>query len=105
MTIIYLNGEFNFVVAYIIWYGPWTTAAKNIVLTFVKNVGTSPWWKINNAYSGVGALTFGAAIDDANYSQGKNFGDDSAVWNVVQNAFNNNFTKDPNGVYLVLSTR
>ena len=54
----------SFVVAYIIWYGPWTTAAKNIVLTFAKNVGTSPWWKINNPYGGVGALTFGGDIDE-----------------------------------------
>ena len=94
---------FHFTVAYIIWYGTWTTAAKNIILTFVKNVGTTAWWKINNAYGGVGALTFGAAAADAAYSQGKTL---SNPWNVVQNAFNKNLLpKNTNGVYLVLSSR
>ena len=93
-------------VAYIIWYGTWTTAAKNIVRTFVRNIGATAWWRINNAYSGVGALTYGKDVDDAAYSQGKTFASDFAVWNVVQNAFNKNLLpKDTNGIYLVLSSR
>ena len=94
-----------FVVAYIIWYGTWTTSAKNIILNFVQNVGRTAWWRINNAYSGVGPLCFGRAVNDA-YSQGKNLADETAVWQVVQNAFNKNvLPKDTNGVYLVISSR
>jgi hypothetical protein len=89
---------------YIIWYGTWTARAKNIIQNFVTNLGTSPFWAINNAY-GAGAITFKQAIDDAEYSQGKNMTRD-LTWNVVQNALNKDLLpKDLNGIYLVLSSR
>ena len=91
-----------FVVAYIIWYGTWTVSAKNIILNFVQNVGTTAWWRINYAYGGVGPLCFGKAVHDA-YSQGTYL---SNPWQVVQDAFNNNLLpKDINGIYLVISSR
>ena len=92
----------SFLVVYIIWYGTWTDSAKNIVLNFVANVGTTPFWAINNAY-GVGAITFKQSIDDAEYSQGKNL---TNPWDAVQNAFNKDLLpKDTDGIYLVLSSR
>jgi hypothetical protein len=69
---------------YIIWYGTWTDLAKNIILNFVANVGTTPFWAINKAY-GVGEITIKQSIDDAEYSQGKNL---TSPWDVVQNALN-----------------
>ena len=93
-------------VAYIIWYGQWTPAAKNIIVNFVRNIGSTPWWRINYAYGGVGPLAYGGSADDANYSRGKYFANELAVWGVVQNAFNRNLLpKNPNGIYLVLSSR
>jgi hypothetical protein len=90
-----------FLAAYIIWYGTWTTAAKNIVQNFVANVGATPYWAINKAY-GAGTLTFKKSITDA-YSQGKTLND---PWSVVQNAFNKALLpQDTNGIYLVLSSR
>jgi hypothetical protein len=96
------NVMFPHTAVYIIWYGTWTTAAKNIVQNFVTNVGATAWWAINKPY-GVGKLTFKSAISDSTYSQGKNL---TEPWYVVQNAFNKALLpKDTNGIYLVLSSR
>ena len=91
-----------FSVVYLIWYGTWTTSAKNIIQNFVTNLGSTAWWGINKAY-GVGTVTFGKGADDSTYSQGKNL---TNVWNVVQNAFNKALLpKDTNGIYVVVSSR
>jgi hypothetical protein len=100
------NVHFNssFLVVYIIWYGTWTATAKNIIQNFVTNVGTTPFWAINNAY-GVGAITFKQSIDDAEYSQGKNV-TWQLIWNIVENALNKDLLpKDTHGIYLVLTSR
>jgi hypothetical protein len=92
-----------FLAAYIIWYGTWTTAAKNIILNFVSNVGATPYWAINNGYL-VGNLVYKGSANDA-YSQGTSL-PQSSVLNVVVNAFNRGLLpRDPNGIYLVLSSR
>jgi len=71
----------------------------------VKNIGSTAWWRINNAYGGVGPLTYGGAASDA-YSQGRTFANDNAIWNVVQNAINRRLLpQNTNGIYLVLSSR
>ena len=89
--------------AYIIWNGTWTTNAKNIIQNFVTNVGTTAWWAINKP-TGVGKLDFKQAISDS-YSLGKAL-PQSSVWTVVNNAINKGLLpKDPNGIYLVLSSR
>jgi hypothetical protein len=90
-------------VAYIIWYGNWPAADKDIVLNFVNNVGSSAWWAMNNDYL-VSKLTFGAAITDA-YSLGKSLTPDSANA-IAQNALEKGLLpKNTNGIYLVMTSR
>ena len=75
-----------------------------IINNFVANVGTSAWWSINKAY-GVGELTFAGSTEDSGYSKGKDL-DESSVWGVVQNAFDQKLLRqDVDGIYLVLTSR
>ena len=55
-----------FSVVYLIWYGTWTTSAKNIIQNFVTNLGSTAWWGINKAY-GVGTVAFGKGADVSTY--------------------------------------
>ena len=88
---------------YAIYYGLWPTTSVSIVQNFLANIGATPWWAINKGY-GVNNLVYKSSIND-NYSQGKilTLG---YIWNVVTRALNLNLLpKDPNGVYLVLTSR
>jgi hypothetical protein len=100
--------------AYIIWYGNWdqkngsdTPAGQDIVRDFLKAVGGSPYYKINNNYStsgGVisGNVTYGGETTDTG-SQGKNLSD-SQILTVVLNAIPSLGGYNPNGVYFVLTS-
>ena len=99
-----LNLIHNSTVAYIIWYGTWTSTAKNIIQNFVSGIGGTPWWAINGPYGGVGKVVLGGTASD-NYSQGKSL-TDQAVWNVVVNAVNSGYLPaNTNGIYLVITSR
>ena len=88
---------------YAIYYGLWPTTSVSIVQNFLANIGATPWWAINKGY-GVNNLVYKSSIND-NYSQGKILTLGS-IWNVVTRALNLNLLpKDPNGVYLVLTSR
>lgn len=88
---------------YAIYYGNWPATPKSIVQNFLVNIGVTPWWAINKGY-GVNNLVYKSSIND-NYSQGTVLTLGS-IWNVVTRALNLNLLpKDPNGVYLVLSSR
>ena len=76
---------------------------KNITVNFASNLGRTAWWGINKAY-GVGPITYRGSATDL-YSKGKVL-NTRDVFGVVQNAFNKSLLpKDPNAIYLVLSSR
>ena len=89
--------------AYIIWYGQWTTKAKKIIKNFVSKVGKTAWWRINGPY-GVGKLVYKKSAVDK-YSQGKNLTNISVGLSVLNAVNQKLLPKDPNGIYLVLSSR
>lgn len=98
---------------YFIWYGNWSNnTATSILPAFAKSIGGSPYFNINTTYyDGSGThVTNSVALPsklgqttDA-YSQGTVL-TDAAVQKVVSNAITSGkLAKDPNGVYLVLTS-
>lgn len=95
---------------YVVWYGGWAgNTGTTIVPAFLQALGGSGYHNINTSYtnaSGVkvsNALKLGGQATDA-YSRGKALTDyDVAL--VVSNAVNTKkLPKDPNGIYVVLSS-
>ena len=98
---------------YIIWYGPWTSAAqaarRSLLTEFVQHLD-GPWWAINKGYVGKA----GAAIGDAPVltkelvdagSAGVSQLTDAAIAKVVQRAFNRKqLPVDAKGIYMVLTS-
>jgi hypothetical protein len=99
--------------AYIIWYGNWsgtgsnTAATVNLVEHFINTLGNTPYENINTTYGDntgnvSGNLTLGGAIFDTG-SQGTRLSN-SRLSSIVTRSFSNGLPKDPNGVYLVLTS-
>jgi hypothetical protein len=95
---------------YVVWYGDWSNrAARRSVLTDFLGHLASPYWKINQGYPASGGATVGvpslaAQIDDAGSVGTKNL-TDAQIQKVVENAITKQaLPKDPNGVYMVLTS-
>ena len=74
---------------------------------FVANIGSTSWWAINKAYTGIGGVGVGPLVyknsTTDSYSQGKQLED---PWAAVQNDFKKKILpQDVNAIYLVLSSR
>lgn len=100
---------------YLIWYGNWnqsngsdTPAGQAIVNDFLHGLSGSPYYVANASYYGsnsnVSGLFSVKGASTDHYSQGSNLSD-RRVGNVVANAINSGaLPKDPNGLYLVLTS-
>jgi len=95
---------------YYIWYGDWSTnSAVSILGDLAASLGGSPYYNINTTYYDgnnnkvSNAVAAPSSVAD-NYSYGKALSD-SDVLNVVSDAISSNsLPKDPNGVYVVLTS-
>jgi hypothetical protein len=103
----------NPVPIYVIWYGNWkgtgsnTAATVGLVENFINTVGNTPYEKINSTYGDTtgnvsGNLALHGAIFDTG-SQGTKL-TNSRLASIVTRSFSNGLPKDPNGVYLVLTS-
>jgi hypothetical protein len=95
---------------YVVWYGDWSNrSTRRSVLTEFLGHLASPYWKINQGYPATGGSTVGAPalaaqIDDAGSVGVKNL-TDAQIQKVVENAITKQaLPKDPNGVYMVLTS-
>jgi uncharacterized protein (DUF39 family) len=92
---------------YIIWYGTHSAATKANLTTLVSSIGNTPYWNINKTYTNAagvalsGAVTFKKAVVDTGTATSLS---DAAIRTIVSNHLaNGDFTRDPNGIYLVLT--
>ena len=96
---------------YLIWYGNWSgDTATTILPKLVTGLSGSPYYKINTTYyDGANrhvpnAVTLAGQTTDA-YSQGHTNLSDTGINTVVTNAISSGaLPKDPNGLYLVLTS-
>jgi hypothetical protein len=102
---------------YLLFYGTWAPEQKSYFVNLAKGLGASAWYATLTDYlDGTGAsvrpgLNYRASHDDA-YSHGKVIGDSgllvpiSDVQNILGDALNNDpsFQRDPNAVYLILTS-
>ncbi len=123
--IIYHNGPVmpGQVNAYVIWYGNWTQfngsdtpAGQDLVRSFLRGIGGSPYMGINKSYSVgstlstlvTGGVTFGGETTVVGKGpQAKKLGDRdiaSIVQTAIQTGLPNGLPRDPNGVYFVLTS-
>jgi hypothetical protein len=98
---------------YIVYYGNWPTISRQIINTFVKNLGGTPLHNIQTTYydtAGVhipNTIGFNPATDTYHdsYSLGKNL-TDANVQTIVSNAIaGGHLANDVNGVYFVLTAK
>lgn len=100
---------------YLIWYGNWSgNSALTILPNFISSLNQSPYFAINTTYGFTpagspnplnitGNITLGTQVFDS-YSQGTSL-TDTSLRTVVSTAISNGgLLRDPNGVYLVLSS-
>ncbi len=95
---------------YVVWYGDWSNrAARRAVLTDFLGHLDSAYWNVNKGYPAPGGAavagpSLAAQMDDAGSVGVKNL-TDAQIQNVVENAITKNaLPKDPNGVYMVLTS-
>jgi len=85
---------------YLIWYGTWTTAQKNILQTLATNIGKSAYLNVEKTYGVKGPVVFKAAVTD-NYSQGKKL-TDALLPKIVSNSITKlKLPADANGIYFI----
>ena len=102
---------------YLIWYGNWSDPnspgnhllTRNILLDYISNLGSSPYFRINTGYpdsSGEapnGALIYAGSVDDT-YSHGIELNPVSLKNIVSEAVLAGWFPLDTTGIYLVLSS-
>jgi len=95
---------------YLIWYGNWnqsngtdTPAGQDLVRTFLRNVGGSPYYKINITYGATGNVSLSSSEYTDTGSQGTRLSD-AKVQSVVSNAISKGLPSDTNGLYFVLTS-
>ena len=94
---------------YFVWYGNWiNNTAPAILADMAASMGGSPWMNIVSTYrDSVGpasaAVSFGGAIFDS-YSRGASISDADVLTIVVAGVVTGGLPKDPNGIYLVLTS-
>jgi hypothetical protein len=96
--------------AYVIWYGTWSSSAKQVLSTLLGGIGGSPYYKINTTYhDGAGrivpnSVTLAGQTDDS-YSQGKTNLSDGQIATIVSSAIaGGRLPKDTGGVYFVFTS-
>ncbi|CAI5478820.1 unnamed protein product [Closterium sp. Yama58-4] len=104
------------IAVYLVWYGQFTEAQKQIMRTFIESLSSSndtsltvpKWWNINRLYYDAqgnyisGSVTLKGEIDDTRYSKGTTLYN-SGVADLVSSAVNEGkLPYDSNGVYFVL---
>ncbi|MFN7919464.1 MAG: hypothetical protein U0Q16_05165 [Bryobacteraceae bacterium] len=99
-------------VAYLIWYGNWnqtnasdTPAGQELVRTFLRGLGNSPYFNINKSYASSGNVI----LSSLEYTDPGSLGttlSDSNVRTIVSNAINSGRlgAADQTGVYFVLTS-
>ncbi|CAI7854159.1 unnamed protein product [Closterium sp. NIES-54] len=101
---------------YLIWYGKFTDAQKQIIRTFIESLNNSNdtdatvtnWWNVNRLYydamgNHVSAyVTLKGEIDDADYSKGRTILSTDVAKLVSSAVTSKQFANDPNGVYFVM---
>lgn len=104
---------------YIVWYGSWVPAAKNIVTNFISSLGPQnadvsqsvrKWWKINGLYYDKSGrfpsqrISVSGQVTD-NYSYGRTGLTVSNIVYIVYNQMSKGtLPLDTNGIYLVLTS-
>lgn len=94
---------------YYIWYGDWSSnSAVSILSNLAASLDGSPYFNINTTYydgnnNKVSNAVAAPSASTDNYSHGKALSD-SDVMSVVTNAISSSLPKDPNGVYVVLTS-
>jgi hypothetical protein len=91
-----------------IWYGTWSTIARNQLTAFAQTIGGTPYFNINTTYTDTAgtravsnSVQYVMSIDDS-YSYGTNL-TDSNVRSIVLNAINSGkLPFDTHGIYFVL---
>ncbi|GJP41812.1 hypothetical protein CLOM_g1454 [Closterium sp. NIES-68] len=106
------------IAVYLLWYGQFTEAQKQIMRTFIESLDSSNkdtsvtavpnWWNINRLYYDAqgnyisGSVTLKGEMDDPAYSKGTTLYN-SGVADLISSAVNDgNLPYDANGVYFVL---
>ncbi|CAI5993152.1 unnamed protein product [Closterium sp. NIES-64] len=106
------------IAVYLVWYGVFTEAQKQIMRTFIESLNTGnsndtsltvpKWWNINRLYYDAqgnnisGSVTLKGEIDDTLYSKGTTLYN-SGVADLISSAVNDGkLPNDSNGVYFVL---
>ena len=98
---------------YVIWYGNWRgNSATRIIPAFLRSLGGSSWFKINNKYyqnstNGPFAssdLTLAKEVFDTSYSQGTSLTDEAIFTIVAEATTSGVLPLDSNGIYLVLTS-
>lgn len=103
----------NPIVIYPIWYGNFSTGVtgtKDILTSFMSNIGGSPRFNINTTYFNGSNLKVqnsvslsSSQVTDTTYKYGKNLSD-ANIASIVTDALNASaLPRDPNGFYLVLT--
>ncbi|CAI5478819.1 unnamed protein product [Closterium sp. Yama58-4] len=101
---------------YLIWYGKFTDAQKQIIRTFIESLNNSNdtdatvinWWNVNRLYydamgNHISAfVTLKGEIDDADYSKGRTLLSTDVAKLVSSAVTSKQFANDPNGVYFVM---
>ncbi|CAI5516691.1 unnamed protein product [Closterium sp. Naga37s-1] len=101
---------------YLIWYGKFTDAQKQIIHTFIESLNNSNdtdatvtnWWNVNRLYydamgNHISAfVTLKGEIDDADYSKGRTLLSSDVAKLVSSAVTSKQFANDPNGVYFVM---
>jgi hypothetical protein len=85
---------------YMIWYGKWSTAQKNILQNLATNIGKSPYFNVEKTYGVNGPVVFKGAAPD-NYSQGRRLSDASLPKIVSRAITTGKLPADSNGVYFI----
>ena len=95
---------------YIIWYGNWNqtngsdnATGKQIVRDFCNNIGNSPYFNINQSYTGVtGSVLFRGETTDSGTSKRLT---DNNIQTIVKNSITSGrLPYDANGVYFLLTS-
>lgn len=98
--------------AYVVYYGKWATAGKNLVNTFLSNLGGSGAYNVNTTYFDktkthlTNALSFSPTVNTYtdNYSMGKSITDAQTQAIISKAISGGHLPVDDNGVYFVLTS-